>query len=76
MHIVKSGKLTYRQKDKEKQVREEIYQKLLKSFHEYLTPRSKAGVKRKLKKTSKDLTEMVLKVKRETLKFPGMKSEY
>ena len=76
MHIVKSGKLTYRQKDKKKQIREEIYQKLLQSFHEYLTPRSKAEMKRKLKKTSKDLTQIVLKVKKEALKFPGMKSEY
>jgi hypothetical protein len=76
MHIVKSGKLMFRQKDKKKQVREEIYQKLLQSFQEYITPRSEAGMKRKLEKTSKDLTEIVLKVKKETRKFPGMKSEY
>ena len=76
MHIVKSGKLMFRQKDKKKQVREEIYQKLLQSFQEYITPHSEAGMKRKLEKTSKDLTEIVLKVKKETRKFPGMKSEY
>jgi hypothetical protein len=76
MHIVKSGKLMFSQKDKKKQVREEIYQKLLQSFQEYMTPRSEAVMKRKLEKTSKDLTEIVLKVKKETRKFPGMKSEY
>lgn len=66
----------FRQKDKKKQVREEIYQKLMVSFQEYMTPLSKAGMKRKLKKASKDLSELVLKAKKETRKFPGMKSEY
>jgi hypothetical protein len=68
MHINSSGILVIKPKDNEKQIREEIFQKLVQAFSEYLTPKTKKRIRRGLKKTSKILAGMINQVKKKDIK--------
>ncbi len=67
MHIDRSGALIIKPKDKEKQIREGIFQKLVQAFSEYLTPKTKKRIRRGLKKTSKFLAGMIDQMKKKDI---------
>ena len=68
MHITGSGVLVMKSKDKEKQIREEIFQKLLRIFSEYLTPKASKRIRKGLKKTSKILAGTIDQMKKKDIK--------
>ena len=64
MYITRSGAIIIKAKENEKQIREEIFQKLLEVFNEYLTPKTEKRIRRGLKKTSKILAGAIEEVKK------------